>query len=597
MKARRPSARRRVGVVAVIALGVVATGPVAPSAAATVAGAPVNIVAAGGNGTGKMTVDWDAPASNGGASITSYAYSISADSGAWSAITSTNSTATLKTLSCTGVSNCRFRIYANNSAGRSAASTAATGVWSAPSEPRSITATGSGTGTASVTWTPPSNNGGKALSGYVVERSNDGTAYATVATAGTAARSATISCTSATCLARVRATNAIGSGTPSDAVPVAWAPPEAPATHAHLVDGALGRFEISWEPPVSTGGLTVTGYQHATCASTVSACQTGTATFGSTTSVSASARVIPVTCGSLSAAGCGSYRVRAVTSAGPGPWSAVAGTSGFATVFADEFSGTTLDSSKWAVEHSTYGDGNNSLQCSTPRPENVFVAGGTLTLRARKETTPYACPGETRTTFLNAGGRTYTSGHIWTKNKFSSTYGTYEIRAKLPTQAATSKGMWPAFWMRPTSDFYGGSRSGEIDILEAIGSGATGTSYDEAVQTLHYNYAASGTAARRTNTYTLPGGARPADGYHTYSVSWTPGELRWYVDGAMVMVTNRATNNWTVPSGATWPAPFDRPFYLIVNLAVGGDWPGSPDAATAFPADYGIDSVRVWQQG
>ena len=253
---------------------------------------------------------------------------------------------------------------------------------------------------------------------------------------------------------------------------------------------------------------------------------------------------------------------------------------GWRTVWSDEFDGTTLDHSKWDVEdRSTYGDGNNELACLMDRPENVLVHDGVLSLRARREAPALKC-GSNDPRF--PGGRPYSSGHLTTKTTASFTYGRFELRARLPTQAGTSQGLWPAFWMRPVS---GGI--GELDVMEAVGSGPTGTEFDRVHHTLWYDYV--GTHSQQPTSVRLPGGARPSDGMHTYAAEWEPGEIRWYVDGVLTYTRTRATTPWLDEA-------FSRPFYLRLNLAVGGGWPGSPTTQTALPADFDVDYVRVYQR-
>ena len=179
------------------------------------------------------------------------------------------------------------------------------------------------------------------------------------------------------------------------------------------------------------------------------------------------------------------------------------------------------------------------------------------------------------------GGRSYTSAHLTTRNKAAFKYGRIEMRAKTPTQANTSKGLWPAFWMRPTA---GGA--GELDIMEAIGSTAGGTEHNKVHQTLHYDYV--GTYRKQSKTYAFPNGG-PADGMHVYAVEWEPGQMRWYVDGALTHTRTTTDTPWLSPA-------FDQEYFMRLNMAVGGNWAGAPDAATAFPATYAVDYIRVYQR-
>ena len=240
----------------------------------------------------------------------------------------------------------------------------------------------------------------------------------------------------------------------------------------------------------------------------------------------------------------------------------------------DEFDGTGLDATRWGVQNlSTFGDGNSELACLMA--DNVRVADGALTISARRAAAPVTC-GSRDTRFPY--GREYTSGMVQTKTSWQ--YGRFEVRARIPTQAGTSKGLWPGFWMRPA-----GGGTGELDILEAIGSGASGTESRKIHQTIHYDYV--GTHPKQPFTATTA--FVPAEGFHTYAAEWEPGAIRWYVDGALTYTRTTATTPWLDEA-------FSKPFFIRLNLAVGGSWPGSPDAATAFPGDFTVDWVRVYHR-
>ena len=240
-------------------------------------------------------------------------------------------------------------------------------------------------------------------------------------------------------------------------------------------------------------------------------------------------------------------------------------------VWADEFDGAALDLSKWEVmlgTGTTYGLpagwGNNELQ--SYQAANAEVAGGLLTMTARRE---------------SAAGSEYTSARLRTRGKGEWTYGRVEMRARLPI----GRGLWPAFWMLPTSAAYGAwAASGEIDIMEYLGSEPS-----RVLGTLHYG-ARWPQNVFSSNDYFLPGGASFHDDFHTFAVEWERGEIRWYVDGR-----HYATQTEWFSSAAPYPAPFDVDFHLLVNLAVGGNFPGAPDASTQFPQEYVIDWIRVYQ--
>lgn len=253
---------------------------------------------------------------------------------------------------------------------------------------------------------------------------------------------------------------------------------------------------------------------------------------------------------------------------------------GWRLAWADEFNGTTLNRTNWNVlNNSTYGDGNKELACLMDRPENVKVADGKLTITARKETTPVVC-GTKDTRFPQ--GRTYTSAMLTTQNKKTFEYGRFEMRAKTPNAQGASKGLWPAFWMRPA---VGGI--GELDIMEIIGTGKSDAfSANHVTQTIHYDYI--GTHSHQGKGYKLPSGTFN-DGFHDFAVEWEPGAIRWYVDGVKTYERTLSTTSWIDKA-------FVKDFYLRLNMAVGGSWPGSPDADTSFPAKYEVDYVRVYQR-
>jgi beta-glucanase (GH16 family) len=238
-------------------------------------------------------------------------------------------------------------------------------------------------------------------------------------------------------------------------------------------------------------------------------------------------------------------------------------------VWSDEFNGSAVDGSKWRVRN---GDHNsNELSCLTNRPQNVSVSGGVLHIVAQRE--QYTCGGYSTS---------WTSGYLDTIGKMSRTYGRFEIRAKLPTQADTSKGLWPAFWLRPDD---GGD--GEIDIMEAVGSGVGDRNYNSISQTLWADY--NNTYARQSHGVTFPAGDTMSDAFHTYAVEWEPGVIRFLVDGTVTYTRTSTDIPWLDKS-------FGRNFNIRLNMQVGGSWPGTPTASTQFPADYQIDWVHVYQR-
>ena len=240
-------------------------------------------------------------------------------------------------------------------------------------------------------------------------------------------------------------------------------------------------------------------------------------------------------------------------------------------VWSDEFDGTEVDTAKWSFQRGdgteVYlppGWGNNEQQWYTE--ENATVADGFLTITARKESVE--------------PGYNFTSARLRSFRKGDWTYGRMEMRAKMPL----GKGLWPAFWMLSTHREYGGwAASGEIDIVEYLGSDP-----EDIFGTIHYggewpNNRFSGTP------YKLPSGSFDED-FHVFAIEWEEGEIRWYVDD----VHYGTKTDW-YSTAAPFPAPFDKNFHFLLNLAVGGDLPGAPDSNTQFPAEYVIDYVRVYQ--
>ncbi|GGX48626.1 family 16 glycosylhydrolase [Saccharospirillum salsuginis] len=240
-------------------------------------------------------------------------------------------------------------------------------------------------------------------------------------------------------------------------------------------------------------------------------------------------------------------------------------------VWSDEFNGSSLDESLWSYQIGDGCDiglcgwGNNERQYY--QADNVTVANGLLTIEAREERNK---------------GSAYTSGRIRSIFKGDFTYGRIEARMKLPA----GQGIWPAFWMLPTDEAYGGwAASGEIDIMEAVNLGGTGG--NDVHGTLHYG------GSWPDNVYSgqvYTPSTSVTDNFHTYAVEWEPGEIRWYVDGLLY----QTQTEWYSDNGA-YPAPFDQDFHLLLNVAVGGDWPGDPDSTTVFPTAMQVDYVRVYQ--
>ncbi len=234
-------------------------------------------------------------------------------------------------------------------------------------------------------------------------------------------------------------------------------------------------------------------------------------------------------------------------------------------VWSDEFNGTALDAANWSFENgdgcpSMCGWGNNELEYY--RPENLSFDGSNMIIEARKEA---------------FGGRQYTSSKIVSRGKKTFKFGKIEFRAKLPK----GKGIWPAFWMLPQNNVFGGwPKSGELDILEMVGHEP-----NKVYGTLHFGPGPGSTQISRG--YTLNGSDFSAD-FHTFSIVWDTNSIEWFVDGNLF-----STVKHTDMGSATYP--FNEDFFFIINLAVGGQWPGAPDATTVFPQRLIVDYVRVYQ--
>src|SRR5260370_19824109 len=246
---------------------------------------------------------------------------------------------------------------------------------------------------------------------------------------------------------------------------------------------------------------------------------------------------------------------------------------GYTLVGSDEFNGgdgSSPDSSKWIYETGGKGWGNNELECYTNLTQNAQLQGGNLVITAMHQPA-YACSGGTT--------NDYTSARLKTQGLFSQAYGRFEARIKIPK----GQGMWPAFWMLGNNiRSVGLPTCGEIDIIENIGR-EPGTVHGS----LHGPSTTSSTTDL-TAPFTLPSGQNFADDFHVYAVEWEPGTIRFYVD----------TNLYATFTSSQWPAGgscvFDHPFFILLNVAVGGNWPGSPDSTTVFPPQMLVDYVRVY---
>jgi len=242
-------------------------------------------------------------------------------------------------------------------------------------------------------------------------------------------------------------------------------------------------------------------------------------------------------------------------------------------VWSDEFdgpSGSAINSRKWSFDVGGNGWGNNELETYTSRTANAHLRGGRLVIKALKET----FTGHDNIT------RSYTSARVLTKNRFSQAYGRFEARIKIPY----GQGIWPAFWMLGDNiDTTRWPNCGEIDIMENIGKEPSIVH-----GTIHGPGYSGGSGISAADT--LPGGQKFSDNFHTFAVEWEPNVIRFYVDGLLYKTRTPAD----LPAGTLWV--FDHPFFIILNVAVGGGWPGNPDATTAFPQQMLVDYVRVYQR-
>jgi beta-glucanase (GH16 family) len=244
---------------------------------------------------------------------------------------------------------------------------------------------------------------------------------------------------------------------------------------------------------------------------------------------------------------------------------------GYKLVWSDEFSDDKLDMSKWEYmigDGTKYnlpsGWGNNESQFY--RAENAIIENDNLVIIAKKEN------------YLN---KKYTSARIRSLNKGDWKYGRIEFRAKFPS----GQGIWSAIWMLPSDNLYGGwAASGEIDIVEHLGH------ENKIVHgTLHYggtwpeNTSTAAAFTRSKNSF--------SDDFHLFAMEWEEGIIKWFVDDSLY----QTQTSW-YSGNAKFPAPFDQRFHLLINVAVGGNWPGPADGTTLFPQKLEVDYIRVYQK-
>ena len=283
----------------------------------------------------------------------------------------------------------------------------------------------------------------------------------------------------------------------------------------------------------------------------------------------------------------------------PGSARTPAEETGWELVWSDEFDGVEIDRAKWAFDVDCWGGGNNERQCYRDHRANAFLEDGKLVIVARKEEhTGPAYPPDVKASMPDPEARAtkpFTSARLVTRGKAAWQYGRIEVRARLPQ----GQGTWPAIWMLPEDNAYGGwAASGEIDILEAVNLGVAcdecpGGVENTILGTLHFGSEWPDNALNSTETHAPD----VLDGFHTFGIVWAPGVIEWSYDGT-VFARKEADSWWSGNSDAP-NAPFDQAFHLILNLAIGGGLPeerglGGVDES-GFPKRMEVDWVRVWQ--
>ena len=231
-------------------------------------------------------------------------------------------------------------------------------------------------------------------------------------------------------------------------------------------------------------------------------------------------------------------------------------------IWSDEFNGAgPADATKWAYDTgNNNGWGNQELETYTTTTENVSQNGGNLVIQATKT------------------GSSYTSGRILTKGKQNFQYGRIDVRAKLPK----GQGIWPAIWMLGSDiDQNNWPACGEIDIMELRGQEPT-----KILSTMHFGNSTADHRYKGIDNVQLPGGASFADDFHVYSVVRAKDQMQFFIDGK---------NYYTFTANDASPYPFNNPFFVVLNVAVGGNFLGNPDASTVFPQQMQVDYVRYYQ--
>jgi beta-glucanase (GH16 family) len=248
----------------------------------------------------------------------------------------------------------------------------------------------------------------------------------------------------------------------------------------------------------------------------------------------------------------------------------------YTLIWHDEFdgiNGSPPDPKKWTHDLGGGGWGNQELESYTNRVENARIENGNLVITARKEDYEGS----------DHIAREYTSARLKTQGLFSQAYGRFEARIRIPS----GQGMWPAFWMLGDNiSSVGWPKCGEIDIMENIGK------EPGLVHGSVHGPMTTGGATDLTSTVSLSTGKDFASTFHLYAVEWEPDVVRFYLDETLYATYTASSVAATPSTAGSWV--FDHPFFLILNVAVGGSWPGPPDATTSFPQTMLVDYVRVY---
>ena len=246
---------------------------------------------------------------------------------------------------------------------------------------------------------------------------------------------------------------------------------------------------------------------------------------------------------------------------------------GYTEKWSEEFNGTELDRDSWNVETHEAGWVNKEQQEYVDSSENISVKDGSLIIKPVKKT--------------ENGVTTYTSGRVNTKGKHDFKYGMFEAKVKVPK----GQGYLPAFWLMPTDESIYGEwpKCGEIDAMEVMGQET-----DKCYGTIHFG----DPHQEKQKTYKLSSSQKDfSEEWHVFDVEWEPGKITWYVDGIKYHETNQWFSAVKGEENKTYPAPFNQPFYVILNLAVGGSWVGNTDDTTDFEnAEFAVDYVKVYQK-